>query len=65
MDCEQYSMNDNAGLEPVPVAAHDGLLALFQTRPLFHRSGFSAVLAMPRISEVESSAIVTIVCQTS
>ena len=33
-------MNDNAGLEPVPVAAHDGLLAPFQTRPLFHRSGF-------------------------
>jgi len=27
-------MNDNAGLDPVPVAAHDCLLALFQTRPL-------------------------------
>ena len=45
------------------MAAHDGLLALFQTRPLFHRSGLSAVPAMLRISEVESSAIVTIVCQ--
>jgi hypothetical protein len=27
-------MNDNARLEPVPVAAHDGILALFQAAPV-------------------------------
>jgi hypothetical protein len=27
-------MNDHARLEPVPVAAHDGILALFQAAPV-------------------------------
>jgi hypothetical protein len=27
-------MSDNAPLEPVPVAAHDGILALFQAAPV-------------------------------
>jgi hypothetical protein len=27
-------MNDHAGLEPIPVDAHDGIFALFQTAPV-------------------------------
>lgn len=34
LDCKQHSVNDNTLLEPVPVAAHDGLLALFHTVPV-------------------------------
>jgi len=55
-------MNDNAGLKPVPLAAHDGLYALSDEAAVAS-FGLSAVPALPRISEVGSSAIVTIVCQ--